>query len=191
LTNFFKDNYDKLAPVFLKNKSHDDITPENKEGVMSLHKAFINDMQEKFMGALGKDRMYKRPCGAVTDQQIWMLGVLMIYMVDKVLRFSHKDFLAAIRCDLGPLLGDTGLWMFKNYTTYLAEQGDNERKKMAKVCTDFIEKYLETGFEVLNKENKYNLFNRFGPKKCPDKQVMRSSLQHIYSWTHYAPVQWF
>ena len=42
----------------------------------------INDLKNGFMSALGKDRMYKRPCGAVTDQQIWMLGVLVKYLIN-------------------------------------------------------------------------------------------------------------
>jgi len=67
------------------------------------------------MAALGRDRMYKRPCGAVTDQQIWMLGVLLKYFVDKVMHFDVVDFKRAISIDLGPLLGETGLWAFKNY----------------------------------------------------------------------------
>lgn len=41
----------------------------------------INDLKTTFMAALGRDRMYKRPCGAVTDQQIWMIGVLLKYFV--------------------------------------------------------------------------------------------------------------
>jgi len=67
------------------------------------------------MDALAKDRMYHRPCGFVTDQQIWMLGVLLKYLLKKVIHFSHADFLTAMRVDLGPLLGDTGLWLLKNY----------------------------------------------------------------------------
>ena len=37
------------------------------------------------------------------------------YFVNTVLRFNHRDFMHAIRQDLGPLLGDTGLWALKNY----------------------------------------------------------------------------
>lgn len=49
--------------------------------LVNLHEAMVNDMKTTFMAALGKDRMYKRPCGSVTDQQIWMLGVLTKYFV--------------------------------------------------------------------------------------------------------------
>ena len=75
----------------------------------------INDLKTTFMAALGRDRMYKRPCGAMTDQQIWMLGVLLKYFVKQVLRFDYLDFNRAVRTDLGPLLGETGLWALKNY----------------------------------------------------------------------------
>ena len=50
-----------------------------------------------------------------------------------------------------------------------------------------VQKYLESGFDNLGKESKYNLANRFGPKKCPDKAISRAEIQHVYSWTHYAP----
>ncbi len=44
---------------------------------------------------------------------------------------------------------------------------------------------------MLGVESKYNMLNRFGPKKCPDKKVTRSSINIHYSWMHYAPQQWF
>ena len=166
---FFQDNYDALAPVFLETKKPADITVANKTEVQNLHDAYVNELQTNFMAALGKDRMYKRPCGSVTDQQIWMLGVLMKYLLKTVLRYDHKDFIHAIKADIGPLLGDTGLWALKNYQTYQMEKGNEEKKKMARTASDLITKYLESGFDVLGKENKYNLANRYGPKKCPDK----------------------
>lgn len=46
-----------------------------------------------------------------------MLGVLLKYFVKSVLNFSHSDFMVAMRVDLGPLLGETGLWALKNYQT--------------------------------------------------------------------------
>ena len=95
------------------------------------------------MAALEKDRMYKRPCGSVTDQQIWMIGVLVKYLIKNVLRFDHKDFMHAVRVDLGPLLGDTGLWAIKNYQTAQAEKGNEEKKKMARTAADLIQKYVE------------------------------------------------
>ena len=62
---------------------------------------------------------------------------------------------------------------------------------MARTCIDLISKYLENEFDVLGKENKYNLANRYGPKKCPDLKQQRSGIDHIYSWAHYAPQSWF
>ena len=47
---------------------------------------------------------------------------------------------------------------------------------------DIVKNYLEKGLDYLGKENKYNFFNKFGPKKCPDKQVKRESIQFLYSW---------
>ena len=96
-----------------------------------------------------------------------------------------------MKSDLGPLLGETGLWMFKNYQARQADKGNEEKKKKARACSDLIEKYIENGFDIIGKENKYNLINKFGPKKCPDQQVIRADVPHIYSWCHYAPIQWF
>jgi len=135
--------------------------------------------------------MYKRQCGAVTDQQIWMIGVLTQYFVKCVMRFDHKDFVRAIKTDLGPLLGDTGLWALKNYQTYQTMKGNDEKKKIARNAVDLITKYLETGLDMLGSENKYNMLNRFGPKKCPAKKIARSSIDILYSWAHYAPMAWF
>ena len=47
-----------------------------------MHEAMINEQKDTFMAALGKDRMYKRACGSVTDQQIWMIGVLLKYYLN-------------------------------------------------------------------------------------------------------------
>ena len=92
----------------------------------------------------------------------------MKYLVKNVLRFGHKDFMHAIKVDLGPILGETGLWALKNYQTQQGEKGNEEKKKMVRTAVDLISKYLESEFDVLGKEVKYNLTNRFGPKKCPD-----------------------
>ena len=155
--------------------------------LQNLHEAMINDMKTGFMAALGKDRMYKRECGAVTDQQIWMLGVLTRYFVKYVIRFDHKDFIRAIRTDLGPILGDTGMWALKNYLTLQTQKGNDEKKKIARNAIDLLSKYLETGFDVIGVETKYNLLNRFGPKKQPTKKVVRNTIPILYSWMHYAP----
>ena len=44
LNSFFKDNYDKLAPVFLKTKKYDEVKVENKEEVMNLHNALVKEI---------------------------------------------------------------------------------------------------------------------------------------------------
>ena len=44
-----------------------------------------------------------------------MIGVLIKYYVKQVMRFNHKDFLRALKIDLGPILGDVGLWALNNY----------------------------------------------------------------------------
>lgn len=92
------------------------VNRENKSEMENLHEAYVSEIKNSFMTALGKDRMYKRPCGSVNDNQIWMIGVLLKYYLKQVLRFNHADFLKAFKEDLGPLLGDTGLWALKNYT---------------------------------------------------------------------------
>ena len=38
---------------------------------------------------------------------------------------------------------------------------------MALVAVEIVKKYLEDGLNYLGQEGKYNLINRFGPKKCP------------------------
>lgn len=192
LNEYFKDNYDVLAEDFLKvRKPGADISKEVKQEVLNLHEAHVNELKTNFMAALGRDRMYKRPCGAVTDQQIWMLGVLTKYFVKQVLNFSHNDFLTAFRVDLGPILGETGLWALKNYQQRQLEKGKEDKKVRARVAIDLVSKYLESGFEVLGQIKKYESSNRFCPKRSPDKQVLRSEIKFIYSWIHYAPHSWF
>ena len=58
-----------------------------------------------------------------------MLGVLLKYLVRQVLHFNHQDFLTALRVDLGPLLGETGLWALKNYQVRQIEKGNDEGKR--------------------------------------------------------------
>ena len=168
LNQFFKDHYDVLAEDFVKSRKLD-FAGEKKENVINLHEAFVNELRTNFMAALGKDRMYKRPCGSVTDQQIWMIGVLVKYLLTQVLHFSHTDFMTAVRVDLGPLLGDTGLWALKTYQDRQAEKGNDDKKKRARTAIDLITKYLESGFDVLGNEKKYHSSNRFSPKKLPEK----------------------
>ena len=83
-----------------------------------------------------------------------MLGVSIHYMVNSVLRFDHKDFLKAMKVDLGPVLGHTGLWALRQLTSYAQEVKDNELKKKAKVCTELIEKLIESNYDVIGEEKK-------------------------------------
>ena len=92
---------------------------------------------------------------------------------------------------MGPLLGETGLWALKNYQVRQADKGNEEKKKMARTASDLVTKYLESGFDNIGKETKYNLANRFGPKKCPDKAVSKAKVPIVYSWAHYAPQAWY
>lgn len=65
-------------------------------------------------------------------------------MLNSVLRFSHQDFMKALRIDLGPVLGDTGIWSLKCIQDLAKEQDDKELKKKTQVAIELIEKYLET-----------------------------------------------
>ena len=118
------------------------------------------------------------------------MGVLAEYAINQVLHFSHNDFLMAMRADLTPLLGNTGLWVVRNYRVRYAEEGDDDKKKRAMVVLEIIQNFLDNGFEQLQRVNKYNLMNKFGPKKMPNSVIKRSSLI-LYSWTHYAPQSYF
>jgi hypothetical protein len=192
LHSFFKENFAVLAPVFCELRAPPaSVDRSDRSQMENLHEAMINDAKTQFMAALGKDRMYKRPCGSVTDQQIWMIGVLLKYFIKSVMRMDHVDFARAIRTDLGPILGETGLWALRNYQQAQAQKGNEEKKKLARNAIDIVTKYLETGMDFLGVEKKYNMLNRFGPKKCPDKRVIRSQISILYSWMHYAPLAWF
>lgn len=112
---YFKANFEILAPGFLAQKKLDiDAADESKKAeILNMHDAGINEIKNDFSASLGKDRLYHKPCGFLNDQQIWMLGVNLQYLLNSVLRFDHKDFLKAIKIDLGPLLGHTGLWALR------------------------------------------------------------------------------
>jgi hypothetical protein len=92
----------------------------------------------------------------------------MKYFLNKVMHFDHNDFLTAFKVDLGPLLGDTGLWALKNYETRMSEKGKDEKKKKARVAIDLITEFLDHGFDNLSKLVKFNLKNRYNPKKLPE-----------------------
>jgi hypothetical protein len=89
-------------------------------------------------------------------------------MASQAIRFSHKDFLKSLILDLGPILGDLGLWSLKCLQDVAKEKKDNDLKKRYAVCLEIVEKYLENGTDTLGDEKKYNFMNKFGPKKCPD-----------------------
>jgi len=54
-----------------------------------------------------------------------------------------------------------------------------------------VQDYLDNGLDNLGKLAKFNLKNKFGPKKLPDQAIKRESIPMIYSWSHYAPQAWF
>ena len=69
LHTYFQENIAVLGPVFCQIKAPPaSIDRSDNAQLTNLHEAMINDLKNGFMAALGKDRMYKRPCGAVTDQ---------------------------------------------------------------------------------------------------------------------------
>ena len=97
-----------------------------------------------------------------------MVGVQLEFMASQAIRFSHKDFLKSLILDLGPILGDLGLWSLKCLQDVAKEKKDNDLKKRLAVCIEIVEKYLENGTDTLGDEKKYNFMNKFGPKKFPD-----------------------
>ena len=115
----------------------------------------------------------------------------MKYYLNKVLHFSHEDFLTAFRVDLAPLLGETGLWALKGYEIKQSDKGNEEKKRRARVGYDLLQEFLEHGFDNLGKLVKFNLKNKYSPKKLPEQAITRESIPHLYSWVHYAPLSWF
>ena len=65
LHEYFKDNYDLLAADFIKTRKP---ASDKKDEILNLHEAYVNELKTNFTAALGRDRMYRRPCGSVTDQ---------------------------------------------------------------------------------------------------------------------------
>mmetsp|Transcript_41936 Transcript_41936/g.40254 ORF Transcript_41936/g.40254 Transcript_41936/m.40254 type:complete len:145 (+) Transcript_41936:729-1163(+) len=139
----------------------------NEQEVVNLHEAYVNEMKNSFANGLSKDRLYFRPAGFIKDSQIWMVGVLRKYFVKQVLRFSHRDFLKSMKEDLGPVLGEIGLWVLTNYSNKMKDKGKLEERKQAQVAIEIIRNYLENGLDYLGKENKYHFINKYSPKKCP------------------------
>ena len=58
-----------------------------------------------------------------------MIGVLKKYMISKVLRFNHNDFIKAMKIDVGPLLGEVGIWAITHYCNRMKEKGLTEKRK--------------------------------------------------------------
>lgn len=112
-------------------------------------------------------------------------------MVDKVLRFDHVDFLKAVKQDIGPILGDTGMWALKLQQDACKNAGNKDEAKKIGVAIDLVQNYMDNNLTVLSQEKKYNFINKFGPKKCPDQQIKRSSIDIHYSWNDYAPLAWY
>ena len=189
MTKFFKENFDELAPVFTELKKHE--SGLDRKQIENLHEAYLSELSDSFSARLGKDRLYERACGFVTDQQIWLIGVLMKYFLRQVMHFEHEDFLTAMKVDLGPLLGETGLWALKGYEQRMQEKGNAEKRKKAQVAQDLIQEYLTNGFEKLGKTSIYNLKNKYCPKKVPGAKKVRAAIPFLYSWNHYAPLVWF
>jgi len=181
IINYFKDNYAALSPNFMKSKNVPEELQQEAE-VLKMHDAFIGELKIGFSAALSKDRMYHRPCGFINDQQIWMVGVQINYFINTVLRYNHNDFVKAIKIDLGPVLGDLGLWVLNNLKAQAKANKQDDLKKKIQTVIDIVEKYLETGLDVLGIEKKYNFTNKFGPKKCPNEQKSRGEQPHLYSW---------
>ena len=180
---YFKQHYSELAPSFVRTKKLPlEINQETQVDILNMHEAFVNEIKNDFSAALSKDRLYHKPAGFINDQQSWLIGVQVNYFINKVLRYSHTDFLKAVRTDLGPVLGNTGLWALKRQATMAKEAGDAELRKKANAATELIEKFLDGGYEAISDEKRYNFVNKFSPKKCPDQAIERANDTQIYSW---------
>jgi hypothetical protein len=67
--SFFKANFEDLAPHYVKAKALPvEVKEETKQEILNMHDAFIGELKVAFSAALGKDRLYHRPCGFLNDQ---------------------------------------------------------------------------------------------------------------------------
>lgn len=66
---YFKLHFETLAPIYLARKKLDVGYKEGKEkqDVLNMHDAGINEMKNDFSASLGKDRLYRTPCGFLND----------------------------------------------------------------------------------------------------------------------------
>lgn len=84
---------------------------ENRQEVENLHDAYIKEKKTKFAEAIQKDRLYKRPAGFVEQNGTWIVAVLLKFFIKKALHFNHVDFMKTMKEDMGPVLGEIGLWV--------------------------------------------------------------------------------
>ena len=69
---------------------------------------------------------------------IWMPGVLIKYLVEKVLKFNHTDFMKTLKLDLGPILGDVGLFIIESYKNQAKHNQNAELEDKYAVAKDLI-----------------------------------------------------
>lgn len=84
-----------------------------------------------------------------------------------------------------------GAWVLTNYVNRQREKGNAEKKKEGQVALELVKNFLEHGFDQLSLEKKYHFLNKCSPKKLPALAQKRSDIPILYSWIHYAPIQWF
>lgn len=66
---YFKIHFKKLAPEFIKQKNLKvEMNADTEKDILNMHEAFIGELKVSFSAALGKDRLYHRPCGFLNDQ---------------------------------------------------------------------------------------------------------------------------
>jgi hypothetical protein len=189
---FFKNNVEELGETFIKQQSITDLDASKTEALVNLHNGYIQELGKRFTKAYENDKLYARASSFLQDVQIWLLGVLKRYFRDEVLRFNHVDFMRAIKEDLLPLVGEVGLYLLDNWQRRLKEKKKMDKRKMVQTCIDIVKSILENhGYQHLEKETKYNMMNRFGPKKCPKDVRKRSHVKQIYSYVHYARPEYF
>ena len=65
---YFKLHVDTLKDEFAKNNPHLTLDMSDTDDINARHTAFCDELKVNFSSALGKDRMYHRPCGFLNDQ---------------------------------------------------------------------------------------------------------------------------
>ena len=168
---------------------------DSDEEIINLHDAYVSEMSTKFANAMRKDQLYKRATAFMTDGMVWMMKVLKIYMVDTVLHYNHKDFLAALEEDIPPMLSEVGIWIIEVAMMREKELGNKDRMKKYRTCLDIIKKIVDDkgnfSIEYFQKEGKYHLNNKYSPKKCPELAKSRLEVKFPYSYKNYARPEYF